>query len=57
MVFALNSHLSEPAAAYQDMNVILHSSRPEYLQREEVARTSTTFGLYINHNTTLKIDQ
>lgn len=56
MVFALNSHLSEPAAAYQNMNGILHSSRPEYFQGEEVARTSTPFGLY-NHNTTIKIDQ
>jgi len=33
----------EPAAAYQNMNVIQHSPRPEYFQGEEVARTSTPF--------------
>jgi len=37
---------SKPATAYQNVEVVLPSSQPEYFQGEELPRTSSPFGEY-----------
>ena len=53
MFFWFKSLFSEPAAGYQNTEVILHSSRPQYFQGEDLPRTSSPFGLYYYSTTNI----